>query len=173
MTMKAYFATDAVYPEEAAGTVIASSDEEAMTAAMRMLNVERDGVTLYTAETAEGAIKGKLEELNDAMEKSARAERASITEELNDAMDRGARAEIMRITDALPVLQWRKMREGRLLGTLLDWKLDAYDDQFVVFLCGRDVGGGRATDLAAARASAEGQLRRIGVCFRVAQEVVE
>lgn len=154
MTMKAYFATDAVYPDEAAGTVLASSDEEAMTAAMRMLNVERDGVTLYTAETAEGAIKEKLEELNGAMEKSARAERASIT-------------------DALPVLQWRKMREGRLLGTLLDWKLDAYDDQFVVFLCGRDVGGGRATDLAAARAAAEGQLRRIGVRFRVAQEVVE
>jgi len=76
MAMRAYWAEDKAYPEECGGTIIASSDEEALTIACRMLNVGRDELNLYTAETADDAlVKARLEELDDAMDKAARAER--------------------------------------------------------------------------------------------------
>lgn len=78
--MKAFWAEDRAYPDEAGGTVIARSEEEATAIAARMLNVDRDGLNLYSAETADGAIKDHLGELDHAMQKASDAARAEERE---------------------------------------------------------------------------------------------
>jgi len=148
-----------VRDQETAVAVVASSKEEALAVGASELDYD---------ESEESATEQGLEALdsNDMGEESIGF--LAFWEEFTQRFAaKVLKDERQRVAQELPVLKWRKMREGRYLGTLGDWTLDAYDDQFVVLYRGIDLGGGRAVDLASAKAAAVARLRKIGVAFRV------